>query len=129
MYLLPIPWSFGYPLTLGLYLSVALQPRLDTPILKRQHSLLFSQRENCLHLHLTLCLFFFFCHKLCSTLYPTSQVALVVKNSPANAGLIPGLARSPAGGHGNLLQYSCLENPMDRGVWWIIVHIVSKSQT
>ena len=47
-----------------------------------------------------------------------SQVALVVKNPPANAGdmgLIPGLGRSPGGGHGNPLQYSCLENPMDKG--------------
>ena len=52
-----------------------------------------------------------------------SQVALVVKNQPANAGdvrdsgLIPGLGRAPGGGHGNSLQYSCLENPMDRGAW------------
>ena len=50
-----------------------------------------------------------------------SQVALVVKNSPANAGdmrdkgLIPGSGRSPGGGHGNPLQHSCLENPIDRG--------------
>ena len=48
-------------------------------------------------------------------------MALVVKNPPANTGdvrdmgLIPGLGRSPGGGHGNLLQYSCLKNPMDRG--------------
>ena len=51
----------------------------------------------------------------------TSQVALVVKNSPANArdkrdaSSIPGSGRSPGGGHGNTLQYSCLENPKDRG--------------
>ena len=51
-----------------------------------------------------------------------SQVALVVKNPPANAGdvrdkgLIPGLGRSPGAGHGNPLQYSCLENPMDEGL-------------
>jgi len=50
-------------------------------------------------------------------------VALVVKNLPANAGdvrgvgLIPKSGRSPGGGHGNLLQYSYLENPMDRGAW------------
>ena len=50
-----------------------------------------------------------------------SQVVLVVKNPPANAGdvrdvgLIPGWGRSPGEGHGNPLQYSCLENPMDRG--------------
>ena len=52
-----------------------------------------------------------------------SQVALVVKNMSANAGdakdlgLILGLGRSPGEGHGNPLQYSCLENPMDRGAW------------
>ena len=50
-----------------------------------------------------------------------SQVALVVKNQPADAGdvhgtgLIPGLGRSPGGGHGNKLEYSCLEDPMDKG--------------
>ena len=64
-----------------------------------------------------------------------SQVALVVKNPPANAGdirdtgLIPGLGRSPGGGHGNPLQFSCLENPMDRGAWRAIVPEVTKSWT
>ena len=53
-----------------------------------------------------------------------SQVACVVKNPPANAGNIrdmgstPGSGRSSGGGHGNPLQYSCLENPTDRGPWW-----------
>ena len=62
-----------------------------------------------------------------------SQVALVVKNPPANVGdvrdtgSIPGTGSSPAGGHGNPLQYSCLENPMDRGAWWATVHRVTKS--
>ena len=49
----------------------------------------------------------------------------VVKNLPANAGdadSIPGSGRSPGGGHGNPLQYPCLENPMDRGAWWATVH-------
>ena len=61
-----------------------------------------------------------------------SQVALVVKNPPANAGnirdmdLIPGSGRSPGRGHGNPLQYSCLEKPMDRGAWRATVHGVSK---
>ena len=65
----------------------------------------------------------------------TSQVSLVIKNLPANAGdirdvgSIPGSGRSPAGGHGNPLQYSCLENPMDRGSWWVIVHRVLKLDT
>ena len=44
-------------------------------------------------------------------------------------GLIPGLGRSPGEGHGNPLQYSCLENPMDRGAWWAIVHGVTQSWT
>ena len=64
----------------------------------------------------------------------TSQVALVVKNPPTNArdvrdsGSIPGWGRSPGGGHGNPLQYSCLENPMDRGAWRAAVHGVTKSR-
>ena len=66
-----------------------------------------------------------------------SQVApvVVVKNLPANAedtrdtSSIPGLGRSPGEGNGNPHQYSCLENPIDRGVWWATVHEVSKSQT
>ena len=59
----------------------------------------------------------------------------MVKNSPANAGatgdsgLIPGLGRSPGEGNGNPLQYSCLENPMDGGAWYAIVHGVAKSRT
>ena len=58
-----------------------------------------------------------------------------MKNPPANAGdtgfvgLIPGLGRCPGGGNGNPLQYSCLENPMDRGAWQAIVHGVAKSRT
>ena len=57
----------------------------------------------------------------------------MVKNLPANAGdvsdmhSIPG--RAPGGGHGTPLQYSCLKNPMDRGVWWAMVHRVAKSWT
>ena len=64
-----------------------------------------------------------------------SQVALMVKNLPASeedirdSGLIPGWGRSPGGGHGNPLQYSRLENPMDGGAWWALVHSVAKSQT
>ena len=51
-------------------------------------------------------------------------LSTMVKSPPANAGdagdmgSVPGLGRSPRGGHGNPLQYSCLENPMDRGAWW-----------
>ena len=65
----------------------------------------------------------------------TSQVALVVKDPPANArdtrdpGSIPGSGRSPGGGNDNPLQYSCLENSKDRGAWRVIVYRVAKSQT
>ena len=67
--------------------------------------------------------------------YRASQMSLMVKNLPANAGdirdvgSIPGLGRSPGGGHGNPLQYSCLENPMDRGAWQATVLGVAKGQT
>ena len=44
-------------------------------------------------------------------------------------GSIPGSGRSPGEGHGNPLQYSCLENPMDRGAWWATIHGVAKSRT
>ena len=59
----------------------------------------------------------------------------MVKNLPANAGdmedvgWIPGLGRSPGGGHGYSLQYSCLENPRDTGTWWVIVYRFVKSWT
>ena len=62
-------------------------------------------------------------------------MALVVKNPAVNtgditdAGSVPGSGRSPGEGNGNLLQYSCLENPMDRGAWWATVHGVANSQT
>ena len=69
----------------------------------------------------------------------TSQVALVVKNPSANSlsmvgfiagwGRYSGGGRYPGGRHGNPLQYSCLENPMDRGAWWATVHRVPKTQT
>ena len=56
----------------------------------------------------------------------------MVKNPPANAGdpgSIPGSKRSPGEGSGNPLQYSCLENSVDRGAWWATVHGVTKNQT
>ena len=64
--------------------------------------------------------------------FPGSSVG---KNLPANAGdvrdsgSVLGLGRSPGGGHGNPLQCSSLENPMDRGAWWATVHGVTKGQT
>ena len=62
-------------------------------------------------------------------------MALVVKNPPASAadardmGSIPGSGRSPGGGSGNLLQYSCLKNSMEGGAWQATVHGVAKSRT
>ena len=59
---------------------------------------------------------------------------MALKSPPANtgdvrgSGSIPGSGRSSAGGHGNPLQCSCLENPVDRGAWWARVHGVTKSQ-
>ena len=59
----------------------------------------------------------------------------MLKNLPANAGdskfagLISGSEKSPRGGNGNPLQYSCLNNPIDRGAWKVTVHRVAKSQT
>ena len=64
--------------------------------------------------------------------FPDSSV---VKNPPANAGTAgekgstPGSGRTPGGGNGYLLQYSCLENPMDRGAWQATVHGVTKNWT
>ena len=71
-------------------------------------------------------------NSICSFSY---QVVLVIKNSPADVGdirdtgLIFGLGRSPGEGNGNPLQYSCLENPMDRGAWRATVRRVTQSQT
>ena len=58
----------------------------------------------------------------------SKEVVVVVKRLK-DAALIPGLGRSPEGGHGSPLQDSCLENPMDRGAWWTAVHRVAKSWT
>ena len=63
----------------------------------------------------------------------TSQVVLAVKDPLANTGDVrasgsaPGSGRFPGGGHGNPLQYSYLENPMDRGAWWATLHRVTQS--
>ena len=70
-----------------------------------------------------------------SVSYWASQVALVVKSLPANAGpirdmgLIPDLGRFRGGGHGHPLQYSCLENPINRGGWQATVYRVARNQT
>ena len=73
----------------------------------------------------------YICIYLCICL--ASQVALVVKTprpiqeTLRETGLIPGQGRSPGRGNGNPLQYSCLENPMDRGAWWAQLYRVAES--
>ena len=88
--------------------------------------------------HLFASLFHYMCVCVCVHVYTyiwASQVALAVKNLPANAGdvrdegLIPGSGRSLGGGHGNPLQYSSLENPMDKGAWLATIHRFLKSWT
>ena len=79
---------------------------------------------------------FIFINRMLTTISDgASQVVLVVKNPPANAedirdvSSVPGSEGSPGGGHSNSLQYSCLENPMERGVWQATVHEVAESLT
>ena len=73
--------------------------------------------------------------KVSSLFFRSREGGSVVKNPPANpgdmgdAGSIPGSGRSPDGGNGSPLQYSCLENPMDRGAWWATGLGVATSQT
>ena len=58
--------------------------------------------------------------------FPHSSVGKESARNAGGLGSIPGLGRSPGEGHGNPLQYSCLENPMDGGAWWAIVHGVAR---
>ena len=60
---------------------------------------------------------------------PSGKEPLVNARDLGEAGLIPGSGSCPGGRHGNPLQYSCLENPIDGGAWWATVHRVTKSQT
>ena len=70
-----------------------------------------------------------------ASIFRASHVALVVKNAPSNErdirdlDSVPGLGKSPGGGYGNPLQYSCLENPIDREAWQVTVHGEAKSWT
>ena len=124
----------GQPLTNSVTLSRFLQiqclfPDLDllmlfmNPRLRKPNFLHNSNERNRAFILLT---FFFFLY---------TQVVLVVKNLTADegdvrdAGSIPGSGQSPGGGHNTTLQYSCLENPMDRGAWGASVHRVAESDT
>ena len=81
------------------------------------------------------CVCMYVCIYMCVCVCMASQVGAVVKNPPAGAGdardlrLIPGSGRSPEIGNDNPLQYSCLENSMERGAWQATVHGVTKCQT
>ena len=61
--------------------------------------------------------------------FPVGSVGKESACIAEDLGLIPGLGRSPGEGNGNPFQYSCLENPIDRGGWWVTAHGVRKSQT
>ena len=60
--------------------------------------------------------------------FPYSSVGKEFACSSGDLGSIPGLGRSPGEGNGNPLQYPCLENLMNRGAWWVVVHEVTKSR-
>ena len=64
----------------------------------------------------------------CTWGFPDGSESTCYAEDTGDQGSIPGLGRSPAGGHDNPLQYSCLENPMDREAWRVTVHGVAKSQ-
>ena len=66
---------------------------------------------------------------LCLLGFPCSSVSKESACSAGDPGLIPGLGRSPGEGNGNPLQYTCLENLMDRGAWWAAVHGIAESGT
>ena len=62
----------------------------------------------------------------CLAVFPCSSVGKETACKAGDSGLIPELGRSPGEGNGNPLQYSCLENPMDRGAWWAIVYGITR---
>ena len=82
-----------------------------------------------------LCIYFFICICVCGAGGrsfpdgPSDEEPASNAGDEREVGSIPGSGRSPGGGHGNPLQYSCLENPTDRGAWRAMVHRVAKSQT
>ena len=107
------------------------EPPLRSPALLFPYVISHLFSETTTIWNLTWIILMHFTHKYYT--YRASQVELVVKNPPPSAGdvrdagSIPGWRRSPGGGHGSPLQYSCLENPMARGAWWPTVHRVIKS--
>ena len=83
--------------------------------------------------HLECCLYVCnYSRQLCCVGFPegsSGEESACSARDRGDAGLIAGWGESPGGGHGNPLQYSCLENPVDRGAWQATVHRVAKSQT
>ena len=75
------------------------------------------------------CRFSFFLFFLASTVAQQSRIHLAMQEMPEIMYLMTGSGRSPGEGNGNPLQYSCLEEPTDRGAWWATVYGVTKSQT
>ena len=95
-------------------------------------SFIFFNNRVIFHIYGELTLKYIFCipKKLTSTKIRASQVVQVVKNPPASAGdlcSIPGSGKSPGEGKGNILQYSCLEDPRDRGAWGATAHVAIKN--
>ena len=125
----------GSGLGSSLILGMKVQAHSSSGYISSHSSLLVSFLGSCSFftgLSLPFCLIPRPMFSLSCSLSEYSQMALEVKNLSANAGdlrdadLIPELGRSPGGGNGNPLQYSCLENPMDRGAWRTIVHRVTE---
>jgi len=127
VFLLPL-WTFSTPLLVLSYcphLSNRRAPRLSphSPlIISLSFSFHFFSFEKCalppiqsLHTNNTLLGF---------SPWPSGKESTCNAGDAEDSGLIPGSGRSPGGGHGNPFQYSCLENPMDRGAWWATVHRV-----
>ena len=72
---------------------------------------------------------YYLAKKICTLGFPGGSVSTESACNVGDLGSVPGLGRSPGGGHGNPLQCSYLENPMDRGAWWVTVHPVAKNPT
>ena len=117
------PYSPPAPVFLGPAVPVGQQPQLT-----------YNNNENCITKssniwHRAECYTHFISVMRVGLHFPDSSSSKESTCNTEDEGLIPGSGRSPGGGNGNPLQYSWLENPMDRGAWWAIVHGVAKSQT
>ena len=75
-----------------------------------------------------MCIFTYVCIYIWASQWLSSKESICNAGVAGDVDSIPGLGRYPAGGHGNPLQYSCLENPMDRGAWWATVQRVATVQ-